>query len=106
MPILQNILYYIAAVFVLSIVSFALYGWDKRQAKVKGWRVAEKNLHLLSLLGGWPGAIVGQKYFRHKTQKQSFRSVFWLTVVLHFCAVGYMLYKGTNLIDIIPHAGL
>lgn len=94
MPILQNILYYIGAVIVLSAVSFVLYGWDKRQAKTNGWRVPEKNLHILSLLGGWPGAILGQKYFRHKTQKQSFRTTFWITVVLHVCGVGYLLYKG------------
>jgi len=84
---LQNILYYLAAVIVLSAVSFVLYGWDKRQAKVNGWRVPEKNLHLLSLLGGWPGAIFGQKFFRHKTQKQSFRLTFWFTVIAHLGAV-------------------
>ena len=94
MPGMQHIVYYIAAVVVLSAASFVLYGWDKRQAKVKGWRVAEKNLHLLSLLGGWPGALLGQNFFRHKTQKQSFRGAFWLTVVLHFCAVAYVVYKG------------
>ena len=94
MPTLQHILYYIAAVLVLSAASFVLYGWDKHQANVKGWRVSEKNLHMLSLLGGWPGAILGQNYFRHKTQKQSFRVTFWLTVVLHVIAVGYVLYNG------------
>ena len=94
MPVWKSILCYIGAVVVLSFISFALYGWDKRQAKNNGWRVAEKNLHVLSLLGGWPGAIFGQKYFRHKTQKQSFRGMFWLTVVVHVCAVIYVLYKG------------
>lgn len=71
-----------------------MYGWDKRQAKNNGWRVPEKNLHIVSLFGGWPGAILGQNYFRHKTQKQSFRLTFWTTVVLHVVAVGYLLYSG------------
>lgn len=99
MPTIQNIFYYIAAVLVLSVASFLMYGWDKRQAKTGGWRVPEKNLHLLSLFGGWPGAILGQNYFRHKTQKQSFRGMFWLTVVLHVCGVVYLLYKGLPAIE-------
>ena len=66
---------------VLSLVSVAVYGFDKRRAKLEGDRVPEKTLHILSLLGGWPGAIIGQKLFRHKTIKTRFRLVFWLTVV-------------------------
>ena len=78
---------YILAVFVLSVVSFLLYGWDKRQAQNDGWRVPEKNLHLLSFFGGWPGALLGQKTFRHKTQKQSFQLTYWFTVVAHIGVV-------------------
>lgn len=74
---------YLIAVLVLSAISFVLYGWDKRQAQNDGWRVPEKNLHLVSLLGGWPGALAGQKFFRHKTQKQSFQLTYWFTVILH-----------------------
>jgi uncharacterized membrane protein YsdA (DUF1294 family) len=66
---------------VLSLVSLAVYGFDKRRAKLEGDRVPEKTLHILSLLGGWPGAILGQKLFRHKTIKKRFRLFFWLTVV-------------------------
>ncbi|QEG24141.1 DUF1294 domain-containing protein [Mariniblastus fucicola] len=77
----MQVLYYLIAMLVLSAASFVLYGWDKRQAKNDGWRVPERNLHVLSLLGGWPGALMGQKYFRHKTQKQSFQITYWFTVV-------------------------
>jgi len=72
---------YPVAVLVLSIVSFAIYGWDKRQAQHDGWRVPEKNLHILSFLGGWPGALLGQRVFRHKTRKQSFQVTYWFTVI-------------------------
>jgi uncharacterized membrane protein YsdA (DUF1294 family) len=74
---------YLLAVVVLSFASFVMYGWDKRQAQNGGWRVPEKNLHLLSLLGGWPGAFLGQRQFRHKTQKQSFQFTYWFTVIAH-----------------------
>lgn len=74
---------YAIAVLVLSAISFLFYGWDKRQAKVDGRRVPEKNFHLLSLLGGWPGGLLGQQVFRHKTQKTSFQVSYWLTVIAH-----------------------
>ena len=66
-----------------SMVSFGLYGWDKRAAQQGSWRVAERTLHLWALLGGWPGAWLAQRQFRHKTQKVSFRVLFWLTVLVH-----------------------
>jgi hypothetical protein len=40
-------------------------------------------LHLLSLCCGWPGALVAQQAFRHKSKKESFRFVFWITVILN-----------------------
>jgi uncharacterized membrane protein YsdA (DUF1294 family) len=66
---------------VMSLTTFVVYGVDKRRAKLEGDRISEKTLHTLSLLGGWPGAIAGQKLFRHKTVKKSFRLVFWLSVL-------------------------
>ena len=67
---------------VMSLGTFVVYGIDKRRAKQEGSdRISEKTLHVLSLLGGWPGAIAGQKLFRHKTYKKSFPLVFWLTVL-------------------------
>ncbi|MEM7811423.1 MAG: DUF1294 domain-containing protein [Planctomycetota bacterium] len=82
---------YLAVVAVLSVVTFAAYGWDKRRARVGGRRVPEKTLHLLALTGGWPGALLGQQLFRHKTQKMSFQLVFWLTTVTHVAAATAVL---------------
>ena len=83
----KTITIYLLAVVTLSLVTFAVYGWDKRQAQRHGWRTPEKTLHLLSLLGGWPGAIFAQQIFRHKTQKLSFQVAFWITIGLHLAAV-------------------
>ncbi len=71
----------------LSVVSFATYGFDKRRARQSRDRVPEKTLHVMALLGGWPGAYLGQQSFRHKTQKLGFRVVFWLCVFAHVAAV-------------------
>jgi uncharacterized membrane protein YsdA (DUF1294 family) len=69
--------------FCLSILSYFYYARDKKAARSGAWRVPENTLHLLSLCGGWPGALLAQQKLRHKTQKTSFRGVFWLTVLLN-----------------------
>jgi uncharacterized membrane protein YsdA (DUF1294 family) len=73
----------VAIYLVMSVVAFALYGHDKKQARTQGQRTPEKLLHAAELLGGWPGALVAQQVFRHKTRKVSYQSVFWLVVVVH-----------------------
>lgn len=72
---------YLVVVLTMSVVTFVAYGFDKFRAKRNGRRVPENTLHILAFLGGWPGALLGQKFFRHKTQKTSFRIVFWISVV-------------------------
>ncbi|AIL61899.1 DUF1294 domain-containing protein [Pseudomonas alkylphenolica] len=66
-----------------SLVSFALYWRDKQQARTQGWRTPEKVLHASELCGGWPGALLAQQAFRHKTRKLSFQLSFWAIVALH-----------------------
>jgi uncharacterized membrane protein YsdA (DUF1294 family)/cold shock CspA family protein len=68
----------------LSILTYITYALDKSAAQKGNWRTQESTLHLLSITGGWPGALVAQQNLRHKTKKESFRSVFWVTVVLNF----------------------
>jgi len=70
--------YYFAA---LSLITFIFYAVDKSAAIKRKQRIPERTLHLASLLGGWLGALVGQRLFRHKTKKQPFRIIFWLTVI-------------------------
>ena len=72
-----------AAYGVVSVVAFLLYWSDKRKARVDAWRTPENVLHALELAGGWPGALLAQQLFRHKTRKVSFQVVFWFIVLLH-----------------------
>jgi uncharacterized membrane protein YsdA (DUF1294 family) len=83
---------YMIVVVVMSLVCFLAYGFDKRRAVNGGRRVSERTLHLMAFLGGWPGALMGQRQFRHKTQKLTFRIVFWIVVVLHVSIVGAVTY--------------
>ena len=66
-----------------SLITFFMYALDKYAAKKGAWRTQESTLHLLALLGGWPGALVAQQSLRHKSRKKEFRSVFWITVLLN-----------------------
>lgn len=75
----------------MSVLSLIIYALDKSAAKKGGQRTPEKTLHLLSLGGGWPGAMYAQQLLRHKSSKKSFRVVFWLTVVINIAALGYLL---------------
>ena len=68
---------------VMSVFTFIAYGIDKRNAKKERTRIPESTLHIYAVLGGWPGALCAQKFFRHKTQKQPFKKWLLLTVVLN-----------------------
>jgi len=75
---------FIIVVYVLmSIITYITYSSDKSYAITENSRVPENTLHILSLLGGWVGALIAQQRFRHKTKKSSFKIVFWITVLLN-----------------------
>lgn len=75
----------LGAALALNLLTFAIYAADKRAARAGGTRVSERQLHLLALLGGWPGAWWAQQWLRHKSSKPSFRAVYWATALVH-CA--------------------
>ena len=53
---------------LINLTTFIIYGADKRRARQGKWRVPEKTLFLLPLLGGSIGALLGMRTFRHKTK--------------------------------------
>lgn len=69
----------------LNFINFLLFGYDKFQAKQGGWRIPEKVLLGLTLLGGGVGALAGMWLFRHKTRKNHF----WIAAVI---GVGILIY--------------
>ncbi len=69
--------------WVLGAMTYLAYYFDKSAALAGHWRTRESTLHFLSLIGGWPGALIAQTAFRHKTRKQPFRAIFWSTVMMN-----------------------
>lgn len=82
----------ISVYFIASIITFIVYALDKSAAKSNRWRIKENTLHLCDLIGGWPGALLAQRLFRHKTKKTSFQITFWITVVSNVGANGWLLF--------------
>jgi uncharacterized membrane protein YsdA (DUF1294 family)/cold shock CspA family protein len=68
---------------IFSVCTFGAYALDKSAARNGQYRLSERSLHIVALLGGWPGALIAQQVLRHKTTKPGFREVFWVTVVLN-----------------------
>jgi uncharacterized membrane protein YsdA (DUF1294 family)/cold shock CspA family protein len=74
-----------------SLIAFVAYAFDKSAAIDARWRTQESTLHLLGLIGGWPGALAAQQLLRHKSRKVSFQAVFWVTVAVNSCGFGWLL---------------
>ena len=72
-----------ACMLVMGVLAYGAYALDKRRARAKEWRLSEAALHLLELLGGWPGAFLAQRRLRHKCSKGSYQLVFWLIVLAY-----------------------
>lgn len=86
---------------VASLVAYLMYFMDKRAAKRRSDRVSEQTLLIIGIIGGWPGAIIGQQLHRHKSKKVSFRRAFWFTVLINIAAFICLLYAlGHDLITI------
>ena len=91
-------LYVIVAYAVISLFTFISYWLDKRKAQSGRWRIPEANLQLLSLIGGWPGALLAQSYLRHKSKKRAFLTEFWLTVLVNLAALSWLAGQDGQLV--------
>jgi uncharacterized membrane protein YsdA (DUF1294 family) len=72
-----------AAPLAISTLTFFAYRSDKRRAEAGEWRIPESTLHIAELIGGWPGAFLAQRKFRHKIAKASYQFTFWAVVLMH-----------------------
>jgi len=82
----------IASYFVLSLLLLFLYGIDKYHAIKDKRRISEKTLQLWALLGGWPGALIAQQLFRHKTKKRPFIIILWVGIFTNIAVFGFYQY--------------
>lgn len=76
----------------MSLLAFGMYASDKAAAQNGRWRTKESSLHLVDALGGWPGGLVAQDVFRHKSKKGAFQATFWVTVAINLVGMGWLLH--------------
>lgn len=99
----RGVLWVALAYPLVSLFSFCQYWMDKQSAQKGRWRTPENSLHLAELVGGWPGALLAQQVFRHKTRKVSFQLVFWAIVALHQAFwIDHLLLAGRYLGHLLP----
>jgi uncharacterized membrane protein YsdA (DUF1294 family) len=70
-----------AYALIINAITYFLFGFDKRAAERGNSRIPEKTLLLASALGGSVGAVMAQRRFRHKTQKQPFKALLYGIIV-------------------------
>ncbi len=76
--------------FIINTITFVVYGWDKFCAKRGLWRIPEKILLLLALLGGSIGGMAAMALFRHKTRHLKFIYGIPMIFVLQIAALVYL----------------
>lgn len=84
----KNIIIYL---IVINIFTFICMFYDKHEAKIKEWRVSEKTLFALVLLGGGIGGITGMYCFKHKTKKWYFKYGFPAILIFQMALIIYYI---------------
>lgn len=83
----------------LSLLTMFIYATDKANAATHRWRVPEGYLHILELMGGWPGALLAQNEFRHKTRKSLYQILFRVIIAVHLLGwAAYFYWHYRNLL--------
>ena len=76
----------------VNVIELSLFAWDKLQAKQKGWRVSERQLLLVALLGGTPAAFLASSLFHHKLHKAAFMKPLRVTAAFQVVSVLLLLH--------------
>ncbi|PXX47488.1 DUF1294 domain-containing protein [Undibacterium pigrum] len=83
----------------MSVVTLIMYAFDKAEARKRAPRISERALLLCGLACGWPGAVLAQNWFRHKTIKTSFRLAFAVTVIFNCLVLVMFISWSLNLLN-------
>lgn len=72
-----------------NLLGFALMGMDKKKARNHEYRIPERTLWGVAILGGAIGSYIGMNTFRHKTKHNSFRIGMPLLILVHVGLISY-----------------
>ena len=93
-PLVDKKFFFIGVYYILvNIFSLCLFFVDKIRAKKGKWRIPENQLFLTAFLGGGIGAEIGMNLFKHKTQKNLFKTLIPVSIGMHIYIIYTMLVK-------------
>ncbi len=75
---------------VMSLIAFGAFGLDKYKAKANRWRIRERTLFILAILGGGIGAFLGMKTFHHKTLHKQFVIGIPAIMIIQLILIGFL----------------
>ena len=78
---------------LMNLAAFLTFGADKRRARRDRWRVPEKTLFLLAILGGSVGANLGMHFFHHKTRHWYFRYGLPAILIVQLALAGWLYFR-------------
>ena len=95
---MENIMKYFIIIYIalINIIAFCMMGIDKHKAKKKKYRIPEKSLFLSAILGGSIGAILGMRYFHHKTLHKQFKYGMPGILIIQIAIVAYVILISTS----------
>lgn len=94
MKLYEIILYYLLTINIFTMYTFFL---DKSKAKNHKWRIKERTLFFLSIIGGSLGALLGMKLFKHKTKHWYFKYGIPVILIIQIALVVYLIVKYNNI---------
>lgn len=78
--------------FGANVSAFLVWFFDKHQARTDGWRVPERTLHVMAILGASPASLAAMNILRHKTQKRFFTGFYSVLLVVHIALLLLVLF--------------
>ena len=82
----------------INLTGFAVMGIDKKRAIRNAWRIPERSLFLVALLGGSLGCILGMEHFRHKTKHWYFHYGMRAIFLVETAALVFLYWKFTEIL--------
>ncbi len=84
-------------IIIINTAAYIMYGADKRRAEKNKWRLSEKSLFAVCLLGGTVGGMLGMKVFRHKTKHLKFKIGLPALFILQLCLTALLFISAVNI---------
>ena len=90
--------YVVLYIFLINCIGLGAMALDKYKSERAKWRIPEKTLFMITLLGGGIGTTVGMYLFRHKTKKLYFTIGFPTILISEIAIIIYLVIKYGNII--------